>query len=135
MYENRAGKSTTSNFSLDFNENNNDLSKSMIAESTKRKIKDNYSKNPMHILSKNEQLARTNIEANKNKNKSTRVTSIFSSNQIKTTVQPNKTWKCVIPPKIYNENCEILKGAAKEYKNTGKKNFNHVIENNRVFYY
>jgi len=102
-------------------------------ESTKRKIKDNYSKNPMIILSKNEHKQREINELNQNK--TNRVTHIFSSNQIKSTVQPNKTWKCVIPPKIFNENNEILKGAAKQYKNTGKKNFNHVVENNRVYYY
>lgn len=107
----------------------------MIGESTKRKIKDNYSKNPIHILSTKEHSERTTLELNKNKDKTNRVTNIFSSNQIKNTVQPNKTWKCIVPPKIFNENNNLLKDAAKEYKNSGKKNFNHIIENNRVYYY
>jgi hypothetical protein len=103
-------------------------------ESTKRKINDNYGKNPMTILSKNDQKLREISELNKDK--TNRVTKIFQSNQVKNTIQPNENWKCVIQPKIYNEDSRILKLAAKEYKNSaGKKNFNHVVENNRVFYY
>ena len=102
-------------------------------ESTARKVKDLYGKDPTHILSKGEHASRKTDESNVNK--TNRVTHIFASGQIKNTIQPNKTWKCAVPPKVYNENNDILKGKAAEYSNSGKKNFNKVVENNRVFYY
>ncbi len=89
----------------------------------------------MLILTKNDHKERENSELNRNKSKNQRISQIYSSSQIKDTVQPNKTWKCEIPPKIFNENNGILKIAAKDYNNTRRKNFNHLIENNRVYYY
>jgi hypothetical protein len=87
----------------------------------------------MDILSKSDHKLREISELNQDK--TNRVTHIFSSSQVKNTIQPNEPWKCSIQPKIYNEDSRILKLAVKEYKNSGKKNFNHIIENNRVFYY
>jgi hypothetical protein len=86
----------------------------------------------MLILTKNEHKDRENSQLNKNK--TNRVTQIYSSSQVKDTVQPNKIDNFEIPPKIYNENIGILKFAVKDYKNTGKKIFNHIIENKRVYY-
>lgn len=107
----------------------------IISENKSRRIKDTYLCNPIQILSKEEF---QNFKNEQNKSfqvKSQRVNKIFSSQQMKNTVQSNKKEPLIVPPKITNNDFSIFKDAGKDVKSSGKKQFKHVIDNGRVFYY
>lgn len=107
----------------------------MVSESTFKKVKDNYEKNPMHIISSNEQRDIHVKYNNKNKSKIDRISNIFSSTQIKNSVQTNKNLRTNAPDKILNQNTEYLNEATKRYNNPRKKRFNHVMDNGRGYYF
>lgn len=102
-----------------------------------RKIKDNYMRNPIEILSKEQFQNHKLDEYKKTEIKSKRVKNIFSSQQIKNTVTLNNNLKDpILPqPKITNNNFLVLKDAGKSAYNPPGKKFKHVVENGRVFYY
>ncbi len=89
----------------------------------------------MEILSK-EEFKNFKIEEKKvNEAKSNRVSKIFSSALMKNTVQNDPKIPTVTHPKITNNDFKIFKDAGKDVKPTGKKQFKHVVDNGRVYYY
>jgi len=91
--------------------------------------------NPMQILSKEEFQNMKNEQNKAIEAKCIRVNKIFSSTQMKVSVESSKKEPIVVQAKITNNDFSIFKGARNEVKQTGKKTFKHVVEKNRVFYY
>lgn len=87
----------------------------MVKETTFRKVIDNYKKNPIKVLTKIEQRDMKSNYEDRNRDRIIRVTNIFSSNQIKNSVQIQKKARYSPPPKILNQSTEYLSEAAKNY--------------------
>lgn len=107
----------------------------ILSENKSRRVKDTYLRNPIEILSK-EDFKNLKIQEKKEiKAKTLRVSKIFSSQHIKNSVQNNPKTPMISQQKITNNDFNIFKEAGKDSKPSGKKQFKHVVENGRVFYY
>lgn len=67
--------------------------------------------------------------------KTKRVSKIFCSQLIKNTVQENPKTPLITQSKITNNDFNVFKQAGIDLKPTGKKQFKHVVDNGRVYYY
>lgn len=107
----------------------------ILSENKSRRIKDTYLCNPIEILSKQEFQNFKNQENKVIEAKTKRVSKIFSSQLIKNTVQNAPKTAITTQSKITNNDFNIFKDVGKDFKPAGKKQFKHVVENGRVFYY
>jgi len=107
----------------------------ILSDNQSRRIKDTYLRNPMQILSKEEFQDLKKEQSKAYEAKTKRVTKLFSSQLIKNTVQSNKKEPEPIQQKITNNDFTVFKELGKEIKTPGKKQFKHVVDNGRVFYY
>jgi hypothetical protein len=106
-----------------------------ISETKKRLIKDNFTKNPIHIPSKEEMKNINILEQQKTSVKGQRVANYLSSEGVKSSVLSAKT-ESTSSNNITNIDVNRIKSILKNQEQKKYiKTFKHIVDNKKAYYY